>query len=161
MLILLLRYYSPSFQELPSFSNLIPSTPSPLLQTPPTPGGSLTNLPAATGANQQQQAPPTTPPIPGPPTGQVAAQQPSTPGANVKQPSKGLRLSVSIKLYLKMHSYEYHQECITDVLYSRERGPMGCAPYIGPRLGDGPIFEVSVLRLYANERPGKLPMLSS
>ena len=84
-------------QELPSFSNLIPSTPSPLLQTPPTPGGSLTNLPAAigsTGANQQQQqATPTTPPIPGPPTGQAA--QPSTPGANVKQPSKGLRLSVS------------------------------------------------------------------
>ena len=82
-------------QELPSFSNLILSTPSPLLQTPPTPGGSLTNLPAAgsIGANQQQQATPTTPPIPGPPTGQ--ATQPSTPGANVKQPSKGLRLSVS------------------------------------------------------------------
>ena len=84
-------------QELPSFSNLVPSMPSPLLQTPLTPGGSLTNLPAAgsTGANQHQQAPPTTPPVPGPPTGQAA--QPSTPGANVKQPSKGLRLSVSLE----------------------------------------------------------------
>ena len=28
---------------------------------------------------------------------------------------------------------------------------MGGAPYIGPRLGDGPIFEVSVSRLYAKE----------
>ena len=43
----------------------------------------------------------------------------------------------------------------------RKRGPMGGAPYIGPRLGDGPIFEVSVSRLDAKERPGKLPMLSS
>ena len=33
---------------------------------------------------------------------------------------------------------------------------MGGAPYIGPRLGDGPIFEVSVSRLYSKERPGKL-----
>ena len=33
------------------------------------------------------------------------------------------------------------------------------APYIGPRLGDGPIFEVSVSRL--KERPGKLPALVS
>ena len=33
---------------------------------------------------------------------------------------------------------------------------MGGAPYIGPRLGDGPIFEVSVSQLYAKERPGKL-----
>ena len=84
-------------QELPSFSNLIPSTPSSLLQTPPPPGGSLTNLPAAvggTGANQQQQqATPTTLPIPGLPTGQAA--QPSTPRTSVKQPSKELRLSVS------------------------------------------------------------------
>ena len=38
---------------------------------------------------------------------------------------------------------------------------MGGAPYIGPRLGDGPIFEVSVLHLDAKERPGKLPTLSS
>ena len=45
--------------------------------------------------------------------------------------------------------------------YPRKRGPMGGAPYIGPRLGDGPIFEVSVSRLYAKERPGKLPMLAS
>ena len=47
------------------------------------------------------------------------------------------------------------------VPYPRERGPMGGAPYIGPRLGDGPIFEVSVSRLDAKERPGKLPTLSS
>ena len=45
--------------------------------------------------------------------------------------------------------------------YPRERGPMGGAPYIGPRLGGGPIFEVSVSRLYVKERPGKLPMLAS
>ena len=38
---------------------------------------------------------------------------------------------------------------------------MGDAPYIGPRLGDGPIFEVSVLHLGMKEHPGKLPMLSS
>ena len=38
---------------------------------------------------------------------------------------------------------------------------MGGAPYIGPRLGDGPIFEVSVSRLYAKERPGKLSTLAS
>ena len=47
--------------------------------------------------------------------------------------------------------------------YPRERGPMGSVPYIGPRLGDGPIFEVSVLHLDTKECPGicKLPMLSS
>ena len=45
--------------------------------------------------------------------------------------------------------------------HPHERGPMDVAPYIGPRLGDGPIFEVSVLHLDAKERPGKLPMLSS
>ena len=38
---------------------------------------------------------------------------------------------------------------------------MGGAPYIGPRLGDGPIFEVSLLQFYAKERPGKLPAGSS
>ena len=38
---------------------------------------------------------------------------------------------------------------------------MGGAPYIGPRLGGGPILEVSVSRLDAKERPGKLPTLSS
>ena len=48
-----------------------------------------------------------------------------------------------------------------NIPYPRERGPMGCAPYIGPRLGDGPIFKVSVSRLYAKERPGKLPKLAS
>ena len=40
---------------------------------------------------------------------------------------------------------------------SRKRG----APYIGPRLGDGPIFKVSVSRLYSKEHPGKLPTLAS
>ena len=49
----------------------------------------------------------------------------------------------------------------THVLYPRERGPMGDAPYIGPKLGDGPILEVSVARLYSKERPGKLPTLAS
>ena len=92
------EWFSPWIsQELPSFTSLTPSTPSPLLQTPPTPGGLLANLPAVvgnTGGNQQQQqATPTTPPIPGTPAGQ--AVQPTTPGATVKQPSKGLRLSVS------------------------------------------------------------------
>ena len=38
---------------------------------------------------------------------------------------------------------------------------MGGAPYIGPRLGVGLIFEVSVLHLDAKERPGKLHTLSS
>ena len=45
--------------------------------------------------------------------------------------------------------------------YPRERGPMGGAPYIGPRFGGGPIFEVSVSHFYAKERPGKLPTLAS
>ena len=43
--------------------------------------------------------------------------------------------------------------------YPHERGPMGGAPYFGPRLGDGPIFEESVSHLDAKERPGKLPTL--
>ena len=47
------------------------------------------------------------------------------------------------------------------VQYPRERGPMGGVPYIGPRLGGGPIFEVSVAHLDAKERPGKLPTLFS
>ena len=38
---------------------------------------------------------------------------------------------------------------------------MGSAPYIGPRLRDGPIFEVSVSHLVAKECPSKLPTLSS
>ena len=50
---------------------------------------------------------------------------------------------------------------VIDILYPRERGPMGGAPYIGPRLGDGPIFKVSVLHLDVKECLGKLPMLSS
>ena len=41
--------------------------------------------------------------------------------------------------------------------YLRKKGPMGGAPYIGPRLGDGPIFEVSVSQLDVKERPGKYP----
>ena len=45
--------------------------------------------------------------------------------------------------------------------YPHKRGPMGSAPYIGPRMGDGPIFEVSLSRLYMKERPGKSPTLSS
>ena len=32
---------------------------------------------------------------------------------------------------------------------------MGSTPYIGPRLGDGPIFVVSVSHLDAKEHPGK------
>ena len=46
------------------------------------------------------------------------------------------------------------------VLYPLERGPMGGAPYIGPRLGDGPTFEVSVSRLYVKECPGNLSTLA-
>ena len=43
--------------------------------------------------------------------------------------------------------------------YHRKRGPMGGAPSIGSRLGDGPILEVSVSHLDAKEHPGKLPTL--
>ena len=42
------------------------------------------------------------------------------------------------------------------VPYPRKRGPMGGAPYFGPRLGDGPIFDVSVSRLYAKKHPGNV-----
>ena len=38
---------------------------------------------------------------------------------------------------------------------------MGSAPYIGLRLGGGPILKVSVSQLDAKERPGKVPMGSS
>ena len=48
-----------------------------------------------------------------------------------------------------------------NIPYPCERRHMGGAPCIGPRVGDVPIFEVSVSRLDAKERPGKLPMLSS
>ena len=47
------------------------------------------------------------------------------------------------------------------VPYPRERGLMGNTTYIGPRLGGGPIFEVSVSCLYTKERPGQLPTLAS
>ena len=40
--------------------------------------------------------------------------------------------------------------------YLREKGPMDGAPYIGSRLGDGLIFEVSLSQLDAKERSGKL-----
>ena len=52
-----------------------------------------------------------------------------------------------------------HAEIILS--YLREKGPMGGAPYIGSRLGDGPIFEVSLSQLDAKERPGKLSTRSS
>jgi hypothetical protein len=45
--------------------------------------------------------------------------------------------------------------------YPREKGPMGGAPYIGPKLGGGPIFQVSMSQLDAKERPGKVPTRSS
>ena len=46
---------------------------------------------------------------------------------------------------------------LNDVPYLRKKGPMGGAPYIGSRLGDGLIFAVSLSQLHAKERPGKLP----
>ena len=45
--------------------------------------------------------------------------------------------------------------------YPCEKGPMSGGPNIGPRLVDGPIFEVSVLQLDPKECTGKLPMGSS
>ena len=56
-------------------------------------------------------------------------------------------LSVAIQLisdYIGSHKY-------THIPYPRKRGPMGGAPYIGPRFGDGPIFKVSVLCLYTRK----------
>ena len=47
------------------------------------------------------------------------------------------------------------------VPYLREKGPMGGAPYIQSRLGEGPIFEVSLSQLDAKGCPGKLPTQSS
>jgi hypothetical protein len=38
--------------------------------------------------------------------------------------------------------------------YPRQKRPMGGAPYIGPKLGGGPIFQVSVSQLDVKERPG-------
>jgi hypothetical protein len=43
------------------------------------------------------------------------------------------------------------------VPYPREKGHMGGALYIGPKLGSGPIFQVSMLELDSKERPGKVP----
>ena len=62
---------------------------------------------------------------------------------------------------LELRLIKVNYTIIIIIPYPRERGPMGGAPYIGPRLGDGPIFEVLVLHLDAKERPGKLPTLSS
>ena len=42
---------------------------------------------------------------------------------------------------------------LTYIPYPRKIGSMGGAPYTGPRLGDGPMFEVSVSYLYAEECP--------
>ena len=39
------------------------------------------------------------------------------------------------------------------ILHPHERGPMGIAPYLGPRLGGGPIFEIAVSRLDMKEHP--------
>ena len=69
----------------------------------------------------------------------------ATPDVTVILPSENIQVSLPC-----MH-----------VPYPCERRPMGGEPYIGPRLGDGPIFEVSASRLYSKERPGKLPMLAS
>ena len=46
---------------------------------------------------------------------------------------------------------------LLNIPYPRERGSMGGAPYIGPRLGEGPIFFVSVSHIDVKERPDKLP----
>ena len=54
-----------------------------------------------------------------------------------------------------------HRRRLMHILYLREKGPMGDAPYIGFGLGDGPIFEVSLSQLDMKEHPGKLPMRSS
>ena len=66
-------------------------------------------------------------------------------------------------MYVKLAGYRWiaGRESELHIPYPRERGPMGGAPYIGPKLGDGPIFEVSASRLYSKERPGKLPTLAS
>ena len=45
------------------------------------------------------------------------------------------------------------QEAVSYVPVPLQKGPMGGAPYIGPRLGGGPIFEVSVSQLDVKERP--------
>jgi hypothetical protein len=50
-----------------------------------------------------------------------------------------------------------HNVCRIYIPYPREKGPMGSAPYIGFKLGGGPIFQVSVSQLDAKERPSKVP----
>ena len=67
----------------------------------------------------------------------------------------GLRLRIAIRTSIICMSLRLI------VPYLHERGPMGGKPYIGPRLGDGPIFEVSVSQLDTKECPGKLSMGSS
>ena len=47
------------------------------------------------------------------------------------------------------------------ILNLHEKGSIGSAPYVAPRLGGGPIFEASMLQLDVKERPGKLPTESS
>ena len=63
---------------------------------------------------------------------------------------------------IRVHQLEplYLFFCQKGVPYPHQRGPIGGAPYTGPRLGDGPIFEVSVPHLDAKERQGKLSILS-
>ena len=64
-------------------------------------------------------------------------------------------------MYIYVCERAGEMEHVKYIPYTRERGPMGGAPYTEPRLGDGPIFKVSVSRLDANKCPGKLPTLSS
>jgi hypothetical protein len=53
----------------------------------------------------------------------------------------------------------WYSLCII-IPYPREKGPMCGAPYIGSKLGSGPIFQVSVSQLDAKEHPGKVPTRS-
>ena len=62
----------------------------------------------------------------------------------------------SLDLLNYMYMYQDNTKTVYYSTVPSRRGPMGGAPYIGPRLGDGPIFEVSVSRLYSKERPGTL-----
>ena len=71
---------------------------------------------------------------------------------------KGLVCMWKVVIY---HAYELNNIKHLHIPYLREIGPMGGAPYIGPRLGDGPIIEVSVSRIDVKESPGKLPVGSS
>ena len=45
--------------------------------------------------------------------------------------------------------------------YPCEKGPWAVHLKLGQDWGDGPMFEVSVSRLYAKERPGKVPTLAT